>query len=265
MQKAILDNKAYLLIGARSGVILFDPEKPDDAAIYRDATATWQGGFNSAAASGDQIWAAHSEGGLTSWKTGECDQPCTIIRSADAGFSPFSPRFLCSLSGNRWVCASENRLLEISENGKIRPLDESGSFPIVSILPIENDEICIIHEDGELTRRDSRLNFTGSLRRCGRITSAAIVPWLESVRLLLAGDDGSLLCAGLDDDLVTHYLNPYSGMRWIAVTAAADRVAAVSADRQRILLWPSWDTRKSPVEIHIPSLARHRVADVEFA
>jgi len=265
VQKAMLDGKNRLLIGARSGVLVVDPENLGDTTTYRDPGAIWQGGFNAASACGDQICATHAQGGLTCWKAGQFDQPKIAIRPGGCGISPFSPRFLCSLGENRWVCAIENRLLEIDAQGTARVMDDSASFPIVGLLPIGDGEICVVHEDGELCRRDRRLAVLAKVRRCGRITAASVVPWLQSVRILIAGEDGSLLCAGLDDELVTHYLNPYSGMCWIAVAAAADRVAAVSADRQRVLIWPSWDARKSPAEIHIPSLVRHRVADIEFA
>ena len=60
------------------------------------------------------------------------------------------------------------------------------------------------------------------------------------------------------------YVSSHAGLRLTA--AAADRVAAVSSDRQtRILLWPSWDGRGPAAEVHIAALTKHRVADVEFA
>jgi hypothetical protein len=41
-------------------------------------------------------------------------------------------------------------------------------------------------------------------------------------------------------------------------------VAAMSADRQRIIVWNSWDGRSPATEIHIPSITQHRVADITF-
>ena len=49
------------------------------------------------------------------------------------------------------------------------------------------------------------------------------------------------------------------------VSAAADLVIAVSADRQRLVLWNSWDGRKPVAELSVASIAKHRIADVEFA
>ena len=65
----------------------------------------------------------------------------------------------------------------------------------------------------------------------------------------------------MEDELIGQYISNHTGLRQTA--AAADRVAAVSADRQRILLWPSWDGRGPPVELHVAAAAKHRVADIE--
>jgi hypothetical protein len=80
---------------------------------------------------------------------------------------------------------------------------------------------------------------------------------------LLAGEDGSIDCVGGDDPLVTQYVSPHRAPRVVA--GSSDLVAAVSADRQRLVLWNSWDGRKPLAELYLAGLARHRVADVAFA
>ena len=83
------------------------------------------------------------------------------------------------------------------------------------------------------------------------------------MRLLLASEEGPVHCVGLDDDLVTQYVSPHRDLR--VVTASAERVVGVSADRQRLIVWNAWDGRKPAAEIYVAGIARHRVADVEFA
>ena len=63
--------------------------------------------------------------------------------------------------------------------------------------------------------------------------------------------------------MVTTYLSSHRGLR--VVSAAADLVAAVSSDRQRVVLWNSWDGKKPLAELSIASAAKHRVGDIEFA
>jgi hypothetical protein len=48
------------------------------------------------------------------------------------------------------------------------------------------------------------------------------------------------------------------------VAASRELVAAVSSDRQRVVLWRSWDGHAPLAELHITGMARHRVADIEF-
>jgi hypothetical protein len=88
------------------------------------------------------------------------------------------------------------------------------------------------------------------------------LPWLSSSRLLLNRADGPIECIGLEDQLVTRFGSNQTGMR--AVTASAGKVAAMSADRQRILLWNAWDGRATAREIYVAGLTRHRVADLAF-
>jgi hypothetical protein len=79
---------------------------------------------------------------------------------------------------------------------------------------------------------------------------------------LLAGEEGPVQCVGVDDPLVTHYASPYRGLR--AVSATAEWIAAVSPDRQRLVLWNSWEGRQPAGEVFLTALARHRIADIEL-
>jgi hypothetical protein len=99
-------------------------------------------------------------------------------------------------------------------------------------------------------------------RRAGRVCAAGALPWLDTVRLLLVDADGPIDCVGFEDPLITQYVSPHRGLR--VVTASPEFVAAISSDRQRVILWQSWDGRAPHAEVHVTGVARHRVADVEF-
>ena len=81
-------------------------------------------------------------------------------------------------------------------------------------------------------------------------------------RLLLATEDGPIICVGPDDELLTQYTSPYPGLRIAA--AAGDALAAVTADRQRIVLWHPWDGRRPFLDLFVYGVAKHRVADIAF-
>jgi hypothetical protein len=112
----------------------------------------------------------------------------------------------------------------------------------------------------QIRQRES-LEVARQEKRCGEAASAALLPWLGSVRLLLATEDGPVLGIGLEDELVTQYVSPYGGMKSLA--AAADVIVGLSGDRQRVVLWESWNPRQPAGELYLPAIAKHRGADVE--
>src|SRR5215212_4162373 len=109
-------------------------------------------------------------------------------------------------------------------------------------------------------RDRSSLEVISEEKRCGAVASAALLPWLGSTRLLLASEEGPVLCVGLEDELVTQYVSPYSGMK--ALSAAADVVAGLSGDRQRLVLWNTWNGRQPAADLFVTAIGKHRAADV---
>ena len=51
----------------------------------------------------------------------------------------------------------------------------------------------------------------------------------------------------------------------LAPMPSAGKVAAMSSDRQRIVLWNAWDGRKVAAEVYLTGQTHHRVADLAFA
>jgi hypothetical protein len=103
---------------------------------------------------------------------------------------------------------------------------------------------------------------TNRQHRGGRLRAAGGLPWLGGTRLLLAGEEGPVECVGPDDPLITQYRSPHRGLR--VLTGSSDLVAAVSADRMRLVLWHTWDGGKPAAEVYLTALTKHRIADVEF-
>jgi hypothetical protein len=263
VQSAIYCGETVLLVGARGGVLKLDPTKPDQVTAYTDPQITSALGFNSAVIHNGELWASHGEGGLVCWSLGNPENPRLTIRPADASIKPFSPKQVHSLDDSRLLVATNDRLCVASPDGTLIPQTLEPRAAIVSMVR-EDGHVIVVHEDGQLCRRDLQtLAVDCETRRTGRVTAAAALPWLGTHRILLATEDGPVLCVGFDDELVTQYVSPHRGLRVTA--AAADLVAAISADRQRIVLWPSWDGRKPAGEIHLGGLAKHRVADIDFA
>ena len=71
-----------------------------------------------------------------------------------------------------------------------------------------------------------------------------------------------MICVGIEDPLVTHYVSAHRGLRVICGTS--DLVAGLSNDRNRLVIWNSWDGRQPAAELYPTSQTHHRLADIAF-
>jgi hypothetical protein len=255
-----------LLVGCRAGVLRVNAESPADAGKYFDPGVTSQLGFNSAALRDGCVWAAHGEAGLVCWDENQPEKPRQTVRPELGPVAGFSPRNLLRVGPDRLVFSSGPRLFVISNDGSVAAMQEAGmetgGADVAGIIA-RSGCIIVVRSDGEISSWSAQdLKLHDRQHRAGRVTAAAALPWLGDARLVLATEDGPAVCVGLDDELITQYASAYRGLRMVA--GAADRVAAVSADRQRVILWHAWDGRKPFADLHVFGLAKHRVADVVF-
>ena len=142
-------------------------------------------------------------------------------------------------------------------------LPAESTAEIIAIFPANDRAMFVVHADSTVAifSRESR-QVLDRQRRAGRVCAAGALPWLGSVRLLLVDNDGPIDCVGFDDPLITQYVSHHRAPR--VITASPARIAALSSDRQRVILWETWDGRAPVAEVHVTGIARHRVADVEF-
>jgi hypothetical protein len=257
------DGEGNLLLGCRSGILRVNPEAVGDAGQFADPQTTSQLGFNSALVSGDKLWAAHGEAGLVCWRLDEPKNPQVAIRPAGSNIAGFSPRNLVRLDSQRLLLSSGKQLVLVSSEGGLQPIPHSGDSEIVGICPQEQ-RILTAHADGQICSWSPETwEITCKQRRSGNVLAAAALPWLGDVRLLLATETGGILCVGPDDEVLTQYSSPYQGLRIVA--AVADKIAAVTSDRQRIMIWHSWDGKKPFLDLYLYGMAKHRIADISFA
>jgi hypothetical protein len=294
VQAADLGGGRVLLVGARSGFLVVRPDAPDYARLYHDPELDSALGFSRVIywPAQESFVACHGDGGIVRWSRDGTDRPAEVIRTAElqpADVAPAprpqpqtvhsgsivasmagggsgaaraaGPRHLQVLDGDRLVFSLGPELRAYGAEGVVN-LPGEPAADVVAVLPDER-RLSVVHEDGTVSVRDrATLETVGKERRTGRVRAAAGLPWLGEVRLLLAGDDGPVQCVGFDDGLVTQYATVHRGLRLLAGSAAL--VAAVSPDRQRLILWNSWDGRKAVAEVAVSAVARHRIADVAF-
>ncbi|HVT90259.1 MAG TPA: hypothetical protein VHD56_15515 [Tepidisphaeraceae bacterium] len=255
VQTSDLKTNKILLIGAQRGVIIFSPNNPAQAVLFRHDTLQSQLGFNQVVCDGNnRIWASHSEAGIVGWSLDQPNAP-TIIFDED------SPKHLHLLDDRRLIYATGNRV--VIRDGSMRTeLDSTGDSPFIAIEPADG-KIVLIHQEGRVAIIDRNTHQLLETRNRGATLSAAgTMPWQGDIRLLLATESGPIDCIGLDDSIVTQYASAHKALKMVCATE--DLIVAVSGDRQRIIVWHSYDGQRPIGEIHMLSRTRHRVADVQF-
>jgi hypothetical protein len=254
VQPATIDGKLKLLVGARSGVMIVSPAEPAAAECFSMQKVESQLGFNAVALQGRSLWASHSEAGIVRWNLHDPSAPPMVETGPSA-------RHVKALDDIRVVYASGSQFF-VHDGSRAAALPSSSSAEIIAILPTA-DRVIVVHEDGVIALHDRvGLTVRDVRRRNTALDAAGLMPWLGDVRLLLATEAGPIDCIGLDDPLVTQFLSPYRGIKMVEATA--DLIAAVTPDRQRIVVWQTWDEQRPLGDIHVTSIARHRIADIAF-
>jgi hypothetical protein len=291
VQPAVINGRHVLLVGARSGVMVVSPDSPAETTVYSDPTVTSQLGFNRVVTRDGEVWASHGEAGVVGWKIGQTAEPFarfstgtiaeddpppapqptvvsvggspSLVTSGSRGQRVQGPRNLQVLDDVHLVYSVGNDVLILPRDGAPTTLPAESNAEVVAILSAGGRTLLVIHGDSTVARLSTESRgIVDRQRRAGRVCAAGALPWLDAVRILLVDADGPIDCVGFDDPLITQYVSPHRGLRLVA--ASPQLVAAISSDRQRIILWNSWDGRAPCAEVHVTGIARHRVADVEF-
>jgi hypothetical protein len=280
-----LDGKNILLLGSRSHVMLYETDNPTHRT-FEDPTINSPLGFNRALVHNARIWATHGEAGVRAWdadgklkisiataslpaptfqrpSSRMSSSPQTIASIGGQGAPTTGPRNLAVVDDSRLLFSIGNRIATIdSRAGDIAPLPLDVPADVLAILP-DRDRILIVYENGTLSALDRQsLDLLSQQHRPARLNAADLLPWMGETRVLLAHEDGSIDCIGLEDSITTEYRSPYRDIRALAATSTT--IAAITADRSRIALWHSWDGTKPYAEIHASALTRHRAADLCF-
>jgi hypothetical protein len=276
VQPADVDGQRRLLVGARGGFLLIDPENPVEPRLFHNSGIESQLGFSRVVFWSDRqgFVASHGDAGIVGWALDEPGEPKSILGpdrlgvrepisapSASGGSHTSGPRNLQVLDGTAIVFSAGSTLF-LSDSATAQLLPTESPAEIVGIVP-DDRQLVVVHADGTLCSLDrSTRKLTCLSRRGVRVRSAGALPWVGTTRVLLASEDGPVDCVGFDDQLLTQYSSPHRGLR--AVAGSTDLVAGISGDRQRLILWNSWDGRQPLGEIYLAGLTRHRIADVDF-
>jgi hypothetical protein len=270
VQPATINGERTLLVGARSGIMRIKTDAPESAEMYSDSQVASQLGFSRVIYAGESLGlaASHGEAGIVRWTLGNIAEPVMRLGNEDlrrsfpsAGDSA-TARNLQPLREGKLVFNFGNTLIGLDADSNAFAIPTASTADVIAIVPDER-RLIVVHEDGTVCGVDrATLEITCKQRTGHRIAAAGGLPWLGSTRLLLATEDGAVQCVGLDDPLVTQYGSVHRGLR--AVAGSADLVAGVSSDRQRLIVWNTWDGKQPIAEIYLTGVTKHRIADVDF-
>lgn len=279
--RRITDDFYDLAIGARDGVMLYSTQRNRTKPLRSRITGDSPLGFSDVSyhpACGEWVWASHSTYGVEGWPLGQ------------QGGWPTSSHSSNSIGGARCVAAINCGHVAVDAEGAIRlvevdPIDhhdeiitlsdtprpavallnrrerrgeDQGDDPVAAILVLANGQLV------DLLRSDVtdavELHDGLSLER--PLTAACAVPWLGDIRIAACVENGPVLVAGPDDDVWMEYHSDHSG--FAAVAASAGHLAAVTHDRQRLVIWTLGKPDAPEHDLHVLDTTRSRVADVTF-
>ena len=144
-------------------------------------------------------------------------------------------------------------------------LEASLDEPIIEMFAVNDRHLTAISTGGTLLRitqerGDALVHQTTIVPR--PVTAAAAVPWLGDVRVAACVADGPVVVAGPDDDVRVEYRSEHKG--FAAVAASGGRLAAVTGDRTRVVVWNLHEPERPVLDLYVLGDTRSRVADVAF-
>jgi hypothetical protein len=263
LRNATLDGVPSLLVGTRGGVCAVDLNAGNVSAQYPLTGISSEFGFNAACVLPEsrQVVATHAQLGAVTWNL---DTPGEEPTSQSPGTAEYAGgRAVVAIDGRRAAFAAGGTVCILDEHGNVRPVAGSDGATILALVPWDELRLLAVREDGFIDVLDaSTLDRLDRIRRGTRPTSASTIECLGANRLLLAGDEGPVIMCGIDDEAITQLGSTISG--WRDVAAHNGRIAAVTSDRQRVVIWNAWEPSKPFAEVHVSATVRHRVADVTF-
>jgi hypothetical protein len=279
VRSANIAGRMTLLIGAQRGFFAIQTPDFDQTRAYSFPGLESPLGFNAIVAQneGRTFRGTHSDAGLATWDADNPTAPTRVVPPVQFLVSPIAaatsdssasissgrgPKHLCAVDDRRLLFAAGPQLF-LWDGQAIAPVADESRSDVVGLFR-DSEGAIIVRDDGTISRLDgsSPMEVRTIQRRPMRIRAAGTLPWMDSQRLLLAAEDGAIGCIGLEDQLASEYISPHRGLRIVA--GSASLVAAVSPDRQRVILWNSWDGQRPLAEIYITARTRHRIADLCF-
>ncbi len=238
-----------LLIGAKSGVYRTDAIGGEVTA-YEAGNVESAHGFNAAEWINGLLIATHSQAGLVWWDA--------QVREKPAGQAALtSAKLVTTLDGAGAAVFAAGERVMLFEHGQTAPVEGLPGGEIVALLETFQ-AVMVAYSDGAIWEIERWTRRVQKVRNVPGVVAAAAIS--GSGKIITATEDGRVRSYSMGDESVTEFASSHLGLR--AISAFGATIAAVSPDRQRVVVWNSNEPRKAGVERHIGAMARHRVVDL---
>jgi hypothetical protein len=238
-----------LLIGAKSGVYRTDAIGGEVTA-YQAGNVESAHGFNAAQWINGLLLATHSQVGLMWWDAQVREQAAGHVASTSA-------KLVTALDGAGAAVFAAGERVMLFEHGQTAPVEGLPGGEIVALLETFQ-AVMVVYGDGAIWEIERWTRRVQKVRNVPGVVAAAAIS--GSGKIITATEDGRVRSYAIGDENVTEYASSHLGLR--AISAFGDIIAAVSPDRQRVVIWNANEPRKAAMERHVGAMARHRVVDL---
>ncbi|MBI1825034.1 MAG: hypothetical protein HY287_01860 [Planctomycetes bacterium] len=252
-------------IGAATGVCRLpqDRAEPDIVLTVPGAKAV-RGGFNSVAASGDQVWAAHSELGIIRWNMDAPRGPIRLFEQETQ--SAKATRDIRQFDG-QLSCGIDREIISWPADAHLDtpPQTHSGSESAITAVCPTDFGVIAGNADGDVlhwqrvadSSTDPKLIHRGMKRA---VESVWMITTHGVPRLVFTDTSARVHVRIWGDNFSSQY--EAGGQTLRRVEVADDLLIATNELRDRLICWTTGRPDKPPVTIPISRLTGHAIQDV---
>ncbi len=282
LRVVMLDDQATVLAGTRYGLSVWPGDDPDDAVGHLphldDSTSASGFGAIDACSTpyegepADWFWLGRTGEGVSGvWcRRRSAAAPLRIRDLSLKTLGLSSVKAIAALPKGSVLAAGGRTLVRVKadDHDAVEHVDAEGDT--VALLRRPSGGVLAVLADGSVKclvldppEEDAiAICPTGGASFSGPVVSACVVPWLGDVRIAGLLRDGGIEVVGLDDSVRLSYACDHGEL--VELSAGVGRLAAVTADRQRLVIWRLDQPDRPMVDEHLIAETRTRLSDVAF-
>ncbi|MEE9296021.1 MAG: SPFH domain-containing protein [Phycisphaerae bacterium] len=255
-------NERRLFVGAAHGLHELDVEGSGDVVTYvADSGDRVQGGVNSVALAGDQVFASHSELGVLYWRRGGSGPAGRLMH--DQTKNAKAVRCVRFLNGAVYFSIDERVIRMAADRLDQEPVGFRGSRSLISALCPTGDGVYAGNAEGEVLYWPAGETGQPEILHSGRQRSAESVVVLDFGglrRLFYTETSLAVFARVIGDTFICRY--EAGGQTLRRVEVAPDVIVATNEVRDRLICWRPGQPDAPYGVASVSQLTSHSIQDV---